>query len=62
MVFSFGIHIALSYFATMINGTLKGLDFCFAYLEDIMIYSTLEKEHLDHTHCILITYAKQTSN
>ena len=32
----------------MINETLKGLDFCFAYLDDFNIYSTSEKEHGDY--------------
>ena len=34
----FCIHAAPSYFTLMINETLKGLDFCFAYLDDIIIY------------------------
>ena len=32
----FGIHIAPSYFALMINEALKGLEFCFAYLDNII--------------------------
>ena len=32
----------------MINETLKGLDFCFTYIDDIIIYSRTEREHLDH--------------
>ena len=32
----------------MINETLKGLDFYFAYLDDSIISSQSEKENLDH--------------
>ena len=39
----FGIHVASSYFAMVISGTLKGLDFCFAYLDDMRMYSLSEK-------------------
>ena len=60
----FGIHIVPSYFAMIINGTLKGLDFCFAYLDDFIIYSKWEREHLDHLwlvyDCLCVTY--QISN
>ena len=44
----FDMHIAPSYFAMMINETLKGLDFCFVYLDDIIIYPKTEMEHLAH--------------
>ena len=44
----FDIHGAPSYFAMLISETLKGLDFCFAYLDNIIFYSKLEKEYLDH--------------
>ena len=43
----FGIHIALSYCAVMISETVKGVDFCFTYL-DIIIYSKSEKECFDN--------------
>ena len=42
----FGIHATPSYFAMMINETLKGLGFCYVYLHDIITYSKSEKEHL----------------
>ena len=45
---SFGIHVAPSYFTLMINETLKGLDFCFAYLDNTIIYSKTERHLLDH--------------
>ena len=43
-----GIYVVPSYFALMINETLKGLDFFFTYLDDIIIYSKTEQQHLDH--------------
>ena len=42
-----GIHVAPSYFALMINDTLKGLDFCFAYPDD-KIFMKSETDYLDH--------------
>ena len=38
----------------MINETLEGLDICFTYLDDIIIYSKTEQEHL--------TYIRQIFN
>ena len=38
----FGILVAPSYFILMTNETLKGLYFCFAYLDNIIIYSKTE--------------------
>ena len=35
LLVSMYIYIAPSYFAVIKNETLKGLDFCFAYLHDI---------------------------
>ena len=32
----------------IINETLKGPDFCFAYLDDIIFYSKTKEQHLDH--------------
>ena len=36
---SFGICVAPSYFTLIMNETHKGLKFCFAYLDDIIILS-----------------------
>ena len=45
----FGTHVDPSYFVMMINEILKGLDFCYADLDDIIIYPKTEKECLEHT-------------
>ena len=49
------------YFTLMIKETLEGLDFCFAYLDDIIIYPKMKKIYptLDR---YLTTCVKQTSN
>ena len=38
----FSIHVTPRYFTLMINETLKELEICFAYLDDIITLSTLE--------------------
>ena len=55
----FGIHVAPGQFALMINETLKALDLCLAYLDDIIIYSKTE-QHIDHTREIF--YQLWTAN
>ena len=46
----FRTHMTPSYFILMINETLKGLDLCYTYLENIIILSKTEKEQpLDHS-------------
>ena len=48
LIVSLGIHVAPNYFTLMINETLKDLDFCFTYLDGIIIYLKTERDHLDH--------------
>ena len=48
LIVLFGIHMAPGYFTMVISDMLKGLDICFAHIDDIMIYSKLEEEQLDH--------------
>ena len=36
-----------SYFTMRINETLKGLDFCFTSIDDVIIYSKTERQHLN---------------
>ena len=39
---------APAYFQKLINDVLKGCNFAMGYLDDIIIYSRSEKEHLEH--------------
>ena len=44
----FGLAQAPAYFQKLINNILKGCNFAMGYLDDIIIYSRTEKEHLEH--------------
>jgi hypothetical protein len=45
---SFGLRNAAQTFQPFINGILRGLDFCFAYLDNILIFSRTLEEHEQH--------------
>ena len=45
---------APAYFQKLINDVLKGCNFVMGYLDDIIIYSRSEKEHLEHLEEIFI--------
>ena len=45
---------APAYFQKLINDVLKGCNFTMGYLDDIIIYSRSEKEHLEHLEEIFI--------
>ena len=44
----FGLAQAPAYFQKLINDILQGCNFAMGYLDDIIIYSRSEKEHLEH--------------
>ena len=44
----FGLAQAPAYFQTLINKVLTGFNFAMGYLDDIIIYSLTEEEHLHH--------------
>ena len=48
----FGLAQAPSYFQQLMNQVLQGLDFAIAYLDDIMIFSNNELEHLQHLETV----------
>ena len=48
MYMSFGLRNAAQTFQRFIDEVLRGLDFCYAYIDDILIASTSESEHLEH--------------
>ena len=44
----FGLAQTPAYFQKLINDVLKGCNFAMGYLDDIIIYSRSDKEHLEH--------------
>ena len=44
----FGLAQVPAYFQTLINKVLDNIDFAMGYLDDIIIFSRSEEEHLDH--------------
>ena len=50
----FGLAQAPAYFQKLINDVLKGCNFAMGYLDDMIIYSRSEKEHLEHLEEIFI--------
>ena len=44
----FGLAQAPAYFQLLMNKVLDGLDFAMPYLDDIIIFSSNELEHLEH--------------
>jgi len=45
---TFGIQNAAQTFQRFIDEVLRGLDFCYAYIDDILIASSSQEEHLNH--------------
>jgi hypothetical protein len=45
---SFGLRNAAQTFQRFMDEVLRGLDFCFAYLDDILVYSRSLEEHERH--------------
>lgn len=50
---SFGLKNAAQSFQRFINEVFIGLNFCFVYIDDILIASNSEEEHKDHLHLVL---------
>lgn len=46
----FGLRNAAQTFQRFINEVLHDLDFCYAYIDDILIASTSKEEHKNHLH------------
>ena len=53
---------APAYFQKLINDILKGCNFAMGYLDDIIIYSRTEKEHLEHQKKYSADREQQDSN
>lgn len=45
---SFGLRNAAQTFLRFIDKVLRGLKFCYAYIDDILITSTSEEKHIQH--------------
>lgn len=45
---SFGLRNAAQTFQRFIDGVLRGLDFCYAYIDDILVASASDEEHREH--------------
>ena len=52
VAFQHGLAQAPSYFQQLMNQVLQGLDFAIAYLDDIVIFSNNEVEHLQHLETV----------
>lgn len=49
---SFRLRNAAQSFQRFIDEVLRGLDFCFSYIDDILVASTSEEEHIKHLRII----------
>ena len=49
----FGLAQASSFFQKLMNKVLKGLNFAFTYLDDIIIFSKTAEEHLNHIQIVI---------
>jgi cleavage and polyadenylation specificity factor subunit 1 len=56
---SFGLRNAAQTFQRFMDNTLRGLDFCFAYLDDILVFSRSLTEHEQH---LRVLFARLCSN
>jgi hypothetical protein len=50
---SFGLHNAAQTFQRFRDDILRGLVFCFAYLDDILVFSRSLEEHEHHLRALL---------
>ena len=51
----FGLAQAPAYFQELMTGVLKDIPFAMAYLDDIIIYSSTQEEHLEHIRTVFKT-------
>lgn len=47
---TFGLRNAAQTFQRFVDGLTRGLDFCYPYLDDFLIFSKTPQEHEDHLH------------
>ncbi|GFW41451.1 hypothetical protein TNCV_465421 [Trichonephila clavipes] len=51
---SFGLRNVGQTFQRFLNGVLHGLDFCFAYIDDILVFSANNDEHEQHLRIVFL--------
>lgn len=49
---SFGLRNAAQTFQRFLDEVLRGLEFCYSYIDDILVYSRSQNEHLDHLRLV----------
>jgi len=49
---SFGLRNAAQTFQRFIDEVLRGLEFCFSYIDDILVASVYEEEHIKHLQIV----------
>ncbi|XP_029675867.1 uncharacterized protein LOC115243212 [Formica exsecta] len=52
LVMPFGLRNTAQTFQHLMNSILSGLDFCFCYLDDILVASSNESDHFKHLHTV----------
>ena len=52
---SFGLRNAAQTFQRFMDEILRGFDFCFAYIDDILVYSRTPEEHEQHLRTLQAT-------
>jgi hypothetical protein len=52
-VMCFGLRNAAQTFQRLVNSILAGLDFVFAYVDDVLIASASSEQHVDHVRAVL---------
>jgi hypothetical protein len=55
---SFGLRNAAQPFQRFIDGVLRDLDFCYAYIDDVLVASTSEDEHGQHLRTLFQRFSE----
>ena len=55
---SFGLRNGKQIFQRFIDGVLRHLDFCYAYIDDVLVASTSEDEHEKHLRTLLQRFSE----
>jgi len=54
---TFGLRNAGQTFQRFIDGALQGLDFCFAYVDDVLVASSASEQHREHLKILFERFA-----